>query len=459
MRQRATLLVRFFAVVDTLVLAVLLAETWLPPFTGVIPDLLIPVLIVPFWLALFQFFGVYESHRMEGTWSLFRRIMSAQFVGFCVLALGVLGSGDFHRLKAAWWFATIGTVLLLGERAAGYWLAHWIRSHGYDKRNVCVIGSWETAQGMQTKFAKNPEWALQVTCVGTGRLDQREYLTYPEGRALTSNLNEVLQQCVIDEVLIAVPTEGLPDERVAVKLCEECGLIARVLLRPSGGESRPTRLDHFCGEMSIMLGGVKLSGVHAVLKRATDIGFALALLVLSMPVMLVAALLVKLSSSGAILFKQRRAGLHGRPFTIYKFRTMFEGSEAMVQSLAKRSVTGGPAFKDPCDVRLTPIGRLLRRFSIDELPQLLNVLIGDMSLVGPRPLPLHEAAAINGEARRRFSVRPGLTCLWQVNGRSNVEFTRWMQYDLEYVDRWSPWLDLKLLLQTVPAVLSGKGAY
>jgi lipopolysaccharide/colanic/teichoic acid biosynthesis glycosyltransferase len=131
----------------------------------------------------------------------------------------------------------------------------------------------------------------------------------------------------------------------------------------------------------------------------------------------------------------------------------------MVHSLAKRSVTGGPAFKDRADVRITPVGYYLRRFSIDELPQLVNVVRGDMSLVGPRPLPLHEAAAIDGAHRRRFAMRPGLTCLWQVNGRSDVGFSQWMRYDLEYVDGWSLWLDAKLLAKTVPAVLSGKGAY
>jgi lipopolysaccharide/colanic/teichoic acid biosynthesis glycosyltransferase len=175
--------------------------------------------------------------------------------------------------------------------------------------------------------------------------------------------------------------------------------------------------------------------------------------------MLISALLVKLSLPGPIIFKQSRAGLHGRPFVLYKFRTMVDGAEGMLHALASRSVTRGPTFKDRADLRVTPIGRLLRRFSIDELPQLFNVLSGNMSLVGPRPLPLHEAAEIFGVHRRRFSMRPGITCLWQVNGRSNVEFSKWMSYDLQYVDRWSLWLDAKLLVQTIPAVLTGKGAY
>jgi lipopolysaccharide/colanic/teichoic acid biosynthesis glycosyltransferase len=130
-----------------------------------------------------------------------------------------------------------------------------------------------------------------------------------------------------------------------------------------------------------------------------------------------------------------------------------------LQSVASRNLTGGPTFKDAADLRITPIGRLLRRCSLDELPQLWNVLRGDMSLVGPRPLSVHESTAIEGNYRRRFAMRPGLTCYWQVAGRSDIPFHRWMELDIQYVDNWSPLTDAKLLLQTIPAVLTGRGAY
>jgi exopolysaccharide biosynthesis polyprenyl glycosylphosphotransferase len=458
-RYHATLLVRCFAVVDTIVLAMLLVTVWGPPFGSAFPHMLLPVLITPFWLALFRFFGIYESHRIDGMKGLTRGLVSAQLVGGCVLGLAVLLIRDFHRLSAVGWFIGIGTGLILTERAIGYRLAHTIRSRGYDVRNVCVIGDWDAAGAMHERFEKNREWGLNVTCVGLGRKHERQYVSYPMRAFLAPELDQVLRQNVIDEVIIAVPTEELAAEQLTVTLCEQYGIIARVLLQPPGKELSTARLEQFCGEASIAHGGVRLDGAHAALKRVTDLALALVMFAVSGPVMLVAAILVKLSSAGPVFFRQRRAGLHGRPFTLYKFRTMFNGSEAMVHSLAKRSITGGPVFKDPRDTRLTPIGRVLRRFSIDEFPQLLNVLRGDMSMVGPRPLPMHEAMAITGEARRRFSVRPGLTCLWQVNGRSDVEFSKWMSYDLEYVDRWSLWLDAKLLVQTVPAVISGKGAY
>jgi lipopolysaccharide/colanic/teichoic acid biosynthesis glycosyltransferase len=175
--------------------------------------------------------------------------------------------------------------------------------------------------------------------------------------------------------------------------------------------------------------------------------------------MLLVALLVKLSSPGPVLFRQRRVGFHGRPFTLLKFRTMMDGAESLAHSLAARNITGGPVFKDRGDWRVTRIGRVLRRFSLDEVPQLLNVLRGEMSLVGPRPLPVHESDAISGAHRRRFTMRPGITCLWQVNGRSDVSYDGWMRYDLQYVDNWSIGLDARLLVRTIPAVLSGRGAY
>jgi lipopolysaccharide/colanic/teichoic acid biosynthesis glycosyltransferase len=174
--------------------------------------------------------------------------------------------------------------------------------------------------------------------------------------------------------------------------------------------------------------------------------------------MLLIAILIRLSSSGPVIFKQRRTGLNGRVFTIYKFRTMLDGAEAMMMP-AHRSITKGPIFKSSEDYRVTNVGHFLRRYSLDELPQFFNVLKGDMSLVGPRPLPVNEANAIQGVHRRRFRVLPGLTGIWQVSGRSDVEFDRWMKYDLEYVDNWSLGLDFKLLLKTAHVVLTGKGAY
>ena len=193
--------------------------------------------------------------------------------------------------------------------------------------------------------------------------------------------------------------------------------------------------------------------------RALDVAISALVLVLAGPVIGVAALAIKLTSPGSVLFKQTRMGLNGRIFTLYKFRTMIEDAHARREEVAHLNEMNGPAFKAKDDPRVTPVGRWLRRFSLDEIPQLWNVLKGDMSLVGPRPPIPEEVASYHRWHRRRLSMKPGLTCLWQVSGRNEIQdFDHWMKLDLQYIDNWSPSLDLKILLRTIPAVLSGKGA-
>jgi lipopolysaccharide/colanic/teichoic acid biosynthesis glycosyltransferase len=190
-----------------------------------------------------------------------------------------------------------------------------------------------------------------------------------------------------------------------------------------------------------------------------DVGGALVGLALTAPVLLVAALLIKLTSPGPVLFRQRRAGLGGKPFTIYKLRTMFVNADQMKASLRSLSERDGPAFKMKNDLRITRVGRYLRRTCIDELPQFWNVLKGDMSLVGPRPLPCDEAAACCGWQRRRLEVTPGLTCIWQVSGGMQVPFLEWMRMDIRYIRGRRPWLDFVLLIRTAIAVLTQRASH
>lgn len=197
-----------------------------------------------------------------------------------------------------------------------------------------------------------------------------------------------------------------------------------------------------------------------MLKNTVDRLGALMALILSIPLFLVVALSIRLSSKGPVIFRQQRAGLHGKPFTMFKFRTMGADAEQRKAELEALNQMKGPVFKVDKDPRVTPLGRWLRKTSVDELPQLLNVLKGEMSLVGPRPLPIYEVEKFAlASHRRRLSMKPGLTCLWQVRGRNQVvDFDDWVQMDLEYIDNWSFWLDLVILLRTIPVVLFGWGA-
>jgi len=213
-------------------------------------------------------------------------------------------------------------------------------------------------------------------------------------------------------------------------------------------------------EMVVMtFGNSVFEGWPLVFKRLLDIIISAILLILLAPMFLIVAILVKFDSPGPIFFVQERVGLNKRKFQLYKFRTMVANAEQRQAELESLNEADGPVFKIKEDPRVSPIGKFLRKASIDELPQLLNVLGGEMSLVGPRPLPIRDYQRFDQDRlRRRFSVRPGITCLWQVNGRSSVSFHEWMRLDMRYIDNWSFWLDLKILARTIPAVLRGSGA-
>jgi exopolysaccharide biosynthesis polyprenyl glycosylphosphotransferase len=202
------------------------------------------------------------------------------------------------------------------------------------------------------------------------------------------------------------------------------------------------------------------SSWHGVVKMLMDLIGSFVLLILCSPLLLAIAIAIKCTSRGPVFFRQQRSGHNGRPFTLYKFRTMVTNAEQYRHELEAMNEMSGPVFKLTKDPRVTPIGKTLRKYSLDELPQLWNVFLGEMSLVGPRPLPVDEVKRFSDLAhRRRLSVKPGLTCLWQIGGRNKIsDFKDWVRLDLEYIDNWSLWLDLKILLYTIPAVLRGTGA-
>jgi exopolysaccharide biosynthesis polyprenyl glycosylphosphotransferase len=246
----------------------------------------------------------------------------------------------------------------------------------------------------------------------------------------------------------------------AIQACELEGVEAWLLADFFNTQVSQTTFDDLNGRPMLVFRSTPEDSWQKVAKHALDVFGALAFLIFWSPVFLMIALAIKFTSPGPILFRQRRSGLNGKPFTMLKFRSMVTNAEQRKHELEVLNEMEGPVFKVTNDPRVTPIGRLLRRWSLDEWPQMINVLVGDMSLVGPRPLPEDEVRRFDDVAhRRRLSVKPGLTCLWQVNGRNEVtSFRDWVRLDLEYIDNWSFWLDLKILMKTVPVVLMGTGA-
>ena len=271
---------------------------------------------------------------------------------------------------------------------------------------------------------------------------------------------ETLHVETVNIVVFSLREEIVPLVREALLACEAEGVEAWV-----SADFIPTlfthvQFDKFAGQPLLIYRTTPSVSWELLIKRFIDIVVASILLVLSSPAMLILAILIRLTSPGPAIFSQNRSGLHGRAFRMHKFRTMVTNAEQARAELEARNEMTGPVFKVQNDPRVTPLGHFLRRTSFDELPQLWNVLRGEMSMVGPRPLPLYETANFGDVTqRRRMSVRPGLTCLWQVRGRNRItDFKDWVRLDLEYIDRWSLWLDVQILCRTVPVVLFGWGA-
>ena len=281
----------------------------------------------------------------------------------------------------------------------------------------------------------------------------------PRAPDAVAALRAALHEHSINVVMLDLQGIAEPQVESVLAACDEEGV--EVAIHPGLAVVSPFRLsvDQLAGRPVLYYHAQSARPGHLFAKQVLDYVGAACLLVLLSPLFVLTALAVRLSSRGPVLYRQERAGLNGRPFTLYKFRTMTIDADARKAGLADRNEMSGPVFKIIDDPRVTGLGRLLRRHSLDELPQLWNVLRGEMSLVGPRPLPVEEVHRFTNTAhRRRLSVKPGLTCLWQIRGRNDIaSFEDWVRLDLEYIDQWSLWLDLKILLATVPVALFGRG--
>jgi exopolysaccharide biosynthesis polyprenyl glycosylphosphotransferase len=278
---------------------------------------------------------------------------------------------------------------------------------------------------------------------------------------IVEELNSVIADQAIDEVLVALPIDryGSLVETI-VRQCEVQGVIVRVQTGISNLRVGKAYMDELQGVPVMTIQSGPQDSWQLVAKRVIDILGSLALLLILAPFLIVVAILIHFDSPGPVFFAQERVGLNKRRFRILKFRTMTIGSDEQQDSYEHLNEAEGPVFKIRNDPRVTRLGRILRRFSIDEFPQLINVLNGDMSLVGPRPLPVRDVNRIDHQwHKRRFSIKPGITCLWQVNGRSDIGFNDWVRMDLDYIDKWSLGLDLLILVKTIPAVFKGPGAY
>ncbi len=356
-------------------------------------------------------------------------------------------------------FSVYAWVLLLLFRLTAGRIVGVIRREFAAPHYVMVVGTGERAVRMARGLEQSSEYGIRLRCFLSESADAPAEirLRVPYKVLPIGDLPAILRQHVVDEVIFAVGSEKLAELEEVFLMCDEEGVRTRVAVDFFPHVNSTVSLDRFGETPLLTFSAAPYDEIRLLLKRVTDIAIAAAGLVVLAPVMAAMVILIRLTSPGPAIFRQVRCGLNGRLFLFYKFRSMVQNAEELKKDLEHLNVRE-TAFKIPDDPRLTRVGWYLRKFSIDEWPQLWNVLLGDMSLVGPRPAVPGEVEQYKRWQRRRLRMRPGLTCLWAISGRDNVDFETWMKMDMQYIDNWSLALDWKILLQTIPRVLTGRGA-
>jgi exopolysaccharide biosynthesis polyprenyl glycosylphosphotransferase len=413
--------------------------------------------------AMFALCGMYESRRLSTKSAEIVDVLKAVTLATASLAL-VAALCQVKLMTPAFlalFFATCFVFVASSRLLMRYSLAR-IRRRGHNLHHILILGTNGRAVEFARRLEASPERGYRLLGFvddAWPRMD--EFLATGFKLACdNAGIAEFLRHNVVDEVAIFLPLRSFYEHAAKMAaLCEQHGMIIRFDSDIFDLKIARSSADVFDGDAQITARSSGFGGWPFVLKRTIDLMVSFALLVFLAPLLLMVALLINLTSPGPIFFGQERVGLNKRRFKIYKFRTMIPNAERIQEELLHLNEMKGPAFKIKNDPRVTPIGRILRKTSIDELPQLFNVLKGDMSLVGPRAMSVRDYQLFNEDwQRRRFSVPPGITCLWQINGRNLIPFEQWMELDMQYIDKWSLWLDLKILARTIPAVLRGSGA-
>jgi len=413
------------------------------------------------WLVCLILNRSYKFLRTEPYYRTAIRLINASvmmFFGYGT-ALFVLKAAYLSRMFF-FIFILLGTVALFVDRAIITLVLKKIHEQGYNYRHVLVVGTGKRVAQFIQKVRENPDWGIKI--IGLINDDEKRNVKEVAGVSVMGGLKDLLNifhQTAVDQVIFILPRSRLSQIEETLRVCEIEGVetsIAIDLYDMKIAKSVITELD---GIPLLSYNTVRVSEWQLFIKRAIDIIVSSLAIIIFSPIYIFSALAIKITSPGPILFKQERVGLHGRHFWLLKFRTMRLEAEQILSKVNNLEEMTSPEFKQKKIRFITPVGRLLRKFSLDELPQFFNVLIGDMSLVGPRPTVPSEVEKYEIWQRRRFSMKPGITCLWQISGRNEIDHENWMKLDLEYIDNFSLWLDVNILIRTIPVVLIGKGAY
>ena len=428
----------------------------------------IGLLIVINWYISFHLFDVYGSYRNRTFdavfWTMMRAVLTGMlFLGCCMYVFKIT---DVSRILMGA-FLVLDILFLTISKGIAYGTVAWVRRRGYNFRNILLIGSREGAENVIEVIGSRLGSGYRV--LGNLDTDPAEIGKRVKDNIQTidsvASMENVLRSRVVDQIIFCPPLNRIKDINGCLLLAEEMGIPARIFpewqIRTSGYEPKIAsfKFDTFLEFQTLILTSVTHDHRGLLLKEAMDRLLVFLALAAFSPLFLIMPVAIKMISKGPAFFKQKRLGRNGRIFTMYKFRTMVADAEAEKKALKNRNESDGPVFKMKDDPRVIPyIGPLLRKRGLDELPQLINVLKGEMSLVGPRPPIPDEVDHYDVWQRRRLSMKPGITCLWQVTDhRNDISFDDWIKLDLAYIDNWSLWLDFKILLKSLWVLLAATG--
>jgi exopolysaccharide biosynthesis polyprenyl glycosylphosphotransferase len=424
----------------------------------------VAVAAVPFWLAVFTAYHLYDNDNLRIAVASFDEIrdlfhaMLAGSLAFLILSQGVKYVADWWIYTAVEAFLFIAAALVLIPVVRGS-LRSWVLPRVMQRRRTLIVGSGHEARVVHRKVAAHPEYGLEVVGFLDGEDGDRDGVPGPVLGSL-DEIATIIDEHEIDRVVLASSIASHEEMLDLVRTVRRPDVQVSIVPRYFEIFTSRAILDEVEGMPVVTLPPMRLGRSSRVLKRSFDVVTASAALVVLSPLLLVIAAAIRVDSRGPSLYRQPRRGRYGSTFRIVKFRTMHVGAEQKRSDVLHMNQVDGPLFKiKGQDPRVTRVGGFLRRTSLDELPQLWNVVKGEMSLVGPRPFVVYEADQITGWARRRLDMTPGITGLWQVLGRNDIPFEEMTKLDYLYVTNWSIWWDLKILCQTIPVVLGKRGAY
>jgi exopolysaccharide biosynthesis polyprenyl glycosylphosphotransferase len=419
------------------------------------------IIAAVFTLVIFYLQGVYTMPRGASFFAEFSRLFTSSAIVTIVLMVGNYMFQPLYHSRLVYGMAG-GFILLfttlshLGNR----YLSRWMRRKGYGTRRILLVGAGEISRTIMRTLLAQPDLGYHVL----GFLDdnpekgQRNLGPFP-GLGPIDNLSQVLVENQVDEVIVTLPWQYHRRIISILNQCNRMNVRARVVPDVLQLSFDKVDIEVLNGIPLISVKSPGMSSAQIAIKRAMDLTISLLGLIVALPIMGLLAIAIKLDSPGPVLFIQTRVGRNGRHFQAYKFRSMIPDAERLRPKLEQLNEVDGPIFKIKNDPRLTRVGRFLRRTSLDELPQIFNVIKGEMSLVGPRPALPEEVERYEPWHRKRLEALPGMTGLWQVSGRSNLSFDEMVMLDIYYVENWSPGMDIAILLRTIPKVIIGEGAY